>query len=90
MAYLNPCLVWIFMKLIVLNLPRNFSENDLAKLFKSYGNIKGCNLVLDVKAGTSKGFGFVEMALEHEALVAIKELNGSLIDKKKIRVKAAD
>jgi RNA recognition motif-containing protein len=78
------------MKLIVLNLPRNFSENDLAKLFKAYGNIKGCNLVLDAQTGTSKGFGFVEMALEHEALVAIKELNGSVIDKKKIRVKAAD
>ena len=78
------------MKLIVLNLPRNFSENDLAKLFKSYGNIKSCNLVLDVQTGTSKGFGFVEMALEHEALVAIKELNGSTIDKKKIRVKVAD
>lgn len=78
------------MKLIVLNLPRNFSENGLAKLFKTYGNIKACNLVLDAKTGTSKSFGFVEMALEHEALVAIKELNGSIIDKKKIRVKAAD
>ncbi len=78
------------MKLIVLNLPRNFSENDLAKLFKTYGNIKACNLVLDAQAGTSKGFGFVEMALEHEALVAIKALNGSNIEKNKIRVKAAD
>ncbi len=78
------------MKLIILNLPRNFSENDLAKLFKKYGNIKACNLVFDAKTGTSKGFGFVEMALEHEALVAIKELNGSTLDKKKIRVKASD
>lgn len=78
------------MKLIVLNLPRNFSENDLAKLFKKYGNIKACNLVLDAQTGTSKGFGFVEMALEHEAVVAIKELNGSTLDKKKIRVKVAD
>ncbi len=77
------------MKLLVLNLPRNFSENDLAKLFKKYGNIKACNLVLDTQTGTSKGFGFVEMALEHEAEIAIKELNGSTVEKKKIRVKAA-
>lgn len=78
------------MKLIVLNLPRNFSENDLAKLFKTHGNIKGCNLVLDAQTGSSKGFGFVEMALAHEAEIAIKELNGSTLDKKKIRVKIAE
>ncbi|MEQ1790369.1 MAG: RNA-binding protein [Rickettsiales bacterium] len=78
------------MNLIALNLPRNFTEDALAKLFKKYGNIKACNLVMDAKTGASKGFGFVEMALEHEAMVAIKELNGSIIDKKKIRVKASE
>lgn len=78
------------MKLTILNLPRNFSENDLAKLFKNYGNIKACNLVMDAKTGASKGFGFVEMALEHEAMVAIKELNGRVMEKKKIRVKIAE
>lgn len=78
------------MKLMILNLPRNFSENALAKLLKTYGNIKSCTLVLDAKTGTSKGFGFVEMALEHEALIAIKELNGSTLQKNKIRVKAVE
>ena len=77
------------MKLIVLNLPRDFSENELATLFKKYGNIKACNVVLDAKTGASKGFGFVEMALAHEAAVAVKELNGRMIEKKKIRVKQA-
>lgn len=78
------------MKLLILNLPRSFTEDALAKLFKRYGNIRACNLVMDEKTGASKGFGFVEMALDHEAAVAIQELNGSLIDKRKIRVKAAD
>jgi RNA recognition motif-containing protein len=77
------------MKLIVLNLPRDFSEDDLAKLFKTQGNIKGCDLVMDEKTGTSKGFGFVEMALEHEAVFAIEELHGSKVKKNKIRVKPA-
>lgn len=77
------------MKLIALNLPRNFTEDEIAKLFKNYGNIKSCTLVVDEKTGTSKGFGFVEMALEHEALEAIKKLHGSKIDKSKIRVKQA-
>ena len=78
------------MKLIVLNLPRDFCEDDLATLFKAHGNIKACNLVIDDKTGASKGFGFVEMALEHEAVIAIKELHGSKIGKMKIRVKPAD
>lgn len=78
------------MKLIVLNLPRKLTENELAKLFKAYGNIRACTLVMDAEKGTSKGFGFVEMALEHEALVAIKELNGSTLGQRRIRVKAAE
>jgi len=78
------------MKLMILNLPRDFSENELAKLFKAHGNIRACTLVMDGATGASKGFGFVEMAVEHEAQSAIKELNGSTIQKKKIRVKAAE
>jgi len=78
------------MKLIVLNLPRDLREDELAKLFKAHGNIKACDLVLDAKTGTSKGFGFVEMALEHEGEIAIKELHGSRLKKNKIRVKPAN
>lgn len=78
------------MKLIVLNLPRDFGEEDLAKLFKAHGNIKACNLVLDDKTGKSKGFGFVEMALEHEADIAIAALHGSKVGNKSIRVKIAN
>jgi len=78
------------MKLIALNLPRDFSEQDLAELFKTYGNIKDCTLVLNEGTGKSKGFGFVEMALAHEGDIAIKELHGSKVGKNKIRVKAAD
>ena len=78
------------MKLIVLNLPRHLSEDELAKLFKTYGNIRSCHLVMDEKTGTSKGFGFVEMAQARAGEFAIAELNGKVIEKKKIRVKAAD
>jgi RNA recognition motif-containing protein len=78
------------MKLMFLNLPRSFSENDLAKMCKQFGNIQSCDLVMDAATGSSKGFGFVKMAVAHEAEVAIKELNGKIIDKKKIRVKVAE
>jgi len=78
------------MKLIALNLPRNFDEQDLADLFKQFGNIRSCDLVLNIETGASKGFGFVEMALDHEGDIAIKELHGSKVGKNKIRVKMAD
>jgi RNA recognition motif-containing protein len=77
------------MKLIVLNLPRDLSEDELVSLFKVYGDIKTCNLVIDDKTGVSKGFGFVEMALENDALTAIEELHRSKLQKNKIRVKPA-
>jgi len=78
------------MKLIALNLPRDLTEDQLAKLFKKHGNIKSCDLVIDENTGKSKGFGFVEMALEHEAIEAIKELHGSKVNKNKIRVNKAN
>ncbi len=78
------------MKIMALNLPRDFDENALAALFKEHGNIRDCSLVMDKETGKSKGFGFVEMAVDHEGEDAIKALHGSKIGKKKIRVKLAD
>lgn len=78
------------MKLIALNLPRDFSKQDLEKLFKVHGNVKACTLVLDDKTGDSKGFGFVEMELEHEALSAVEKLHGAKVKQNKIRVKPAN
>lgn len=78
------------MKLIVLNLPRDISEDDLGKLFETHGKVTVCDLVLDEKTGASKGFGFVEMKDDHEAEIAIEALNGSKLNKNKLRVKARD
>ena len=75
------------MKLIALNLPRDLSEKSLALLFKKIGDITSCNLIIDKYTGISKGFGFVEMALNHQGEIAIQELHGTKIGKNKIRVK---
>ena len=77
------------MKLIILNLPRNFDEQSLALLFKKLGDIKSCDLVIDKETGVSKGFGFVEMAHPHEAENAINQLHGSKLNNNKIRAKEA-
>jgi RNA recognition motif-containing protein len=70
------------MKLIALNLPRDIGEQELEEIFKVHGNVAACNLVLDDKTGASKGFGFVEMELEQEAMVAIEKLHGTRVNKK--------
>ena len=78
------------MKIYVGNLSFNTSNQDLSDIFAEVGTVTSANVIEDRETGRSRGFGFVEMALEHEAVVAIKELNGSTIEKNKIRVKAAN
>jgi len=52
--------------------------------------VQSCNLVIDNKTGTSKGFGFVEMPMQGDAKAAMKNLNGKDIAGSKIRVKKAE
>ena len=78
------------MKLIVLNLPRDFTEEALAELFKPNGKIAACSVVTDDATGVSKGFGFVEMAYKKDARFAIKRLHNSKLGENRIRVKPAD
>ena len=77
------------MKLIALNLPRDLSEQDLEKLFKPYGKVTACTLVLNDNKKASKGFGFVDMDVEAEEMIAIEKLHNSRIKQNKIRVKPA-
>ena len=78
------------MKLLVRNLSRTTSEQDLRTLFSAHGKVTTCNLVLDKETGQSKGFAFVEMPNDIESKSAITALNQSTVDKSKIRVKLAD
>ena len=75
------------MKIIALNLPRDLSEDELAKLFKEHGAVDSCDLVMDTNTGISKGSGFIVMPVAEEAEAAIAALHGTKINKSKIRVK---
>ena len=78
------------MKIIILNLARSITKEELKVLFEEYGTVQSCDLVLDESTGESKGFGFVEMSKEEEAILAIKSLNNKKIAKSRIRVKNAE
>lgn len=77
------------MKLIVLNLPRDVTEDALAELFTPNGKVAACSVVTDSETGMSKGFGFVEMAYRKDARFAIKRLHNSKLGENRIRVKPA-
>jgi len=78
------------MKLLIRNLSRTTTEQELHEMFEVFGAVQYCNLVMDQKLGTSKGFGFVEMPKAGAAKAAMKSLNGTIVDGNKIRVKKAE
>lgn len=78
------------MKLLVRNLARETTEEELRALFSTHGTLQSCSLVMDKETGESKGFAFVEMPKVGEAKIAIKALNGTEIEGSKIRVKKAE
>ncbi|GGD58863.1 RNA recognition motif domain-containing protein [Lacimicrobium alkaliphilum] len=78
------------MKLIVRNLDRATTEDELKRMFEEFGAVQSCNLVIDQASGLSKGFGFIEMPKAGEAKAAIKNLNNKSVGNSKIRVKKAE
>ena len=73
-------------KLYVGNLPWTFGNNQLLDTFKPHGNVVSAKVVTDKESGKSRGFGFVEMENDNDANSAIKALNGSELNGRKLVV----
>jgi len=78
------------MKILVRNLSRETTEEELLALFTEYGHVQYCKVVMDRATGKSKGFAFVEMPRVGEAKAAIKQLNARDLGGNRIRVKTAE
>jgi len=65
------------MNIFVGNLAFDATQDDIKKLFEGFGNVTSAVIVMsrEKKAPKSRGFGFVEMPDEEQALVAIAALN---------------
>jgi RNA recognition motif-containing protein len=74
------------MNIYVGNLSWNLKDQDLSNLFASHGEVVSAKIVTDKFTNRSKGFGFVEMANDAEALAAITALNGTEVDGRNIVV----
>ena len=56
------------MTIYIGNLSWDCEQEDLHSLFAEYGAVKKCSLPLDRETGRKRGFGFVDMANEAEAI----------------------
>ncbi|RME40594.1 MAG: RNA-binding protein [Deltaproteobacteria bacterium] len=77
------------MNIFVAKLSYDTQEDTLRAAFEEFGEVSSVKIIMDKFEGRSKGFGFVEMPNDDEAMEAINELNDSELDGRYIVVKKA-
>jgi RNA recognition motif-containing protein len=77
------------MRIYVGNLSYSVTDDDLRELFSQHGELASAEVIKDKFSGQSKGFGFVDMPSSSEANEAIKELNETLFQGRKLTVNEA-
>ncbi|MBI3544154.1 MAG: RNA-binding protein [Deltaproteobacteria bacterium] len=76
-------------KLYVGNLPYGADDDALSQIFAQAGTVASSKVITDRDTGRSKGFGFVEMSTDAEALDAIAKFNGADYDGRPMTVAEA-
>ncbi|HYN20321.1 MAG TPA: RNA-binding protein [Thermoanaerobaculia bacterium] len=76
-------------KLFVGNLNFATTSDDLRGLFTEAGTCESATVMMDRVTGRSRGFGFVEMSTEDEALKAIEKFNGFSFQGRNLNVNEA-
>lgn len=76
-------------KLYVGNLSYSATDQTLSDTFSQCGQVESAKVIIDRESGRSKGFGFVEMSSENEAIAAIDKLNGMEQDGRALKVSEA-
>jgi len=76
-------------KLYVGNLAYSVRDSDLEQAFGQYGAVGSAKVMMERDTDRSKGFGFVEMGSDAEALAAIEGLNGHSLGGRSLTVNEA-
>ncbi len=76
-------------RIFVGNLDFSSREEDLRTLFEGYGAVESVSVLTDRDTGRSRGFGFVEMAVDSEADAANAALDGREWNGRALRVNVA-
>jgi hypothetical protein len=76
-------------KLYVGNLAYSVRDTDLEQAFGEFGSIVSAKVMMERDTGRSKGFGFVEMGTDAEALAAVEAMNGHSLQGRALTVNEA-
>lgn len=76
-------------KLFVGSLAWATTDESLRSAAERFGNVVSAQVVMERETGRSRGFGFIEMSTEEEAQAAIKGLDGTELDGRRINVSEA-
>jgi len=77
-------------KIYVGNLPFSSTEDELRGVFARHGDVQSVNVITDRETGRARGFAFVEMSSAEDAASAIKDLDGSELGGRNLRVNEAE
>lgn len=80
----DPC------NLYVGYIAHNVDEEQLKALFQTCGEVAECRIITDRVTGESRGFGFVRMATEQGAELAMENLNNYSLGNKRLVVRVKD
>ncbi|CAM0911425.1 unnamed protein product [Alopecurus aequalis] len=71
--------------IFIKNLDKSIDNKALHDTFSAFGNILSCKVATEM-SGESKGYGFVQYEQDESAQNAVNELNGMLLNDKKVYV----
>ncbi|KAG7209704.1 hypothetical protein KM043_011343 [Ampulex compressa] len=75
-------------RIFVGGISANTSEEELAQLFSTYGNVKATKIIAD-RAGVSKGYGFVTFETEEEAKRLQQESESIVLRERRLNIAPA-
>ena len=70
----------------IFDLKMDVTSEILEQIFSPYGNVRKAEVIKNRDTGASTGHGFIEMSTEEESTKAIKNLNGTQLHGKKMRL----
>ncbi len=77
------------MNIYIGNMSYNTTEDQLRQAFEGFGEVSTVKIIMDRDSGEPRGFAFVEMAANNEAVAAISGLNGQDLNGRAMNVNEA-
>jgi cold-inducible RNA-binding protein len=77
------------MNIYIGNMSFDTTEDQLRHAFEGFGEVSTVNIITDRDSGRPRGFAFVEMATQSEAMAAISGLNGQELNGREMSVNQA-